>query len=92
MLTKEYFFTFKDAVSYVNPTEVFEMQQCTTVKTADDESYKQYSFVSARLPHPAETGKWRVDLLPACGDGGREGGLDWGPRKIDDQAQRQNGR
>jgi len=49
VLTKEYFFTFKDSVSYVNPTEVFEMQQCTTVKTADDESYKQYSFVSDAL-------------------------------------------
>ena len=40
VLTKKYLLTFKDEVSYKNPTEVIEMSSCSTVKSADDESYK----------------------------------------------------
>jgi len=44
VLTKKHLLTFKDEVSYKNPTEVIEMQSCHTVKTADDETYKPYSI------------------------------------------------
>ncbi len=46
VLTKKYLLSFKDEVSYKDPTEVLEMLYCTTVKSADDESYKHNSFVS----------------------------------------------
>lgn len=37
--------TFKDNTNYSNPTEVIEMIQCSTVKSADDETFKTNSFV-----------------------------------------------
>lgn len=44
-MTKKHLLTFRDEVSYANPTEVIEMQQCQTVKTADEESFKANSLV-----------------------------------------------
>lgn len=46
VLTSKYLLTFPDNQSYKNPTEVIEMSACTTVKSAEDETYKPNSFVS----------------------------------------------
>jgi len=45
VLTKKHMLTFKDNTNYSNPTEVIEMIQCSTVKSADDETFKTNSFV-----------------------------------------------
>ena len=49
VLTKKFLFTFRDDQSYSNPTEVIEMQECQTVKTADDELGKANTFVRSFL-------------------------------------------
>ncbi len=64
VLTKKYLLTFKDEVSYKNPTEVIEMSSCSTVKSADDESYKTNSFVRHLETHfTLETGSEWMDFL-----------------------------
>ena len=47
MLTKKYLLTFREGNTYENPTEVIEMTTASTVKSADEETMKENSFVSA---------------------------------------------
>ena len=81
VLTKKHLLTFKDELSYKNPTEVIEMQECKTVKTADEESYKPNSLVSYSQPALLiklflETGSGRVNILHVCGERTGEGVVD----------------
>ena len=49
MLTKTHLLTFANNNELKNPTEVIEMSQCSTVKSADDETGKTNSFVSTNV-------------------------------------------
>jgi len=45
-LTPECLFTFKQEKSYKSPTEVLVLKECTTVKSAEDEIQKEFTFVN----------------------------------------------
>ena len=44
ILTPQYLCTFKQQGQYRNPTEAIRLRDCSTVKSADDETGKQNSF------------------------------------------------
>ena len=45
VLTKDYFFSFKEERIYRNPTEIIPMDKCKTVKSVEDEVNKKFAFV-----------------------------------------------
>mmetsp|Transcript_72512 Transcript_72512/g.125806 ORF Transcript_72512/g.125806 Transcript_72512/m.125806 type:complete len:122 (-) Transcript_72512:123-488(-) len=44
LLTRDYLCSFKSAGEYRNPTEWIRLRECSTVKSADDETGKDNSF------------------------------------------------
>ena len=44
VLTSEILYTFKEEKSYKNPTEIIKLQNCTTIKSAEDDTKKENSF------------------------------------------------
>ncbi len=44
VLTKDFLLTFVAKGQYTNPTEAIKMEICSTVKSADDEINKEFSF------------------------------------------------
>lgn len=45
MLTPTHLFTFKEEKKYKNPTEIVVIKDCSQVKSADEEVYKENSLV-----------------------------------------------
>eukprot|EP01017_Pseudomicrothorax_dubius_P049158 TRINITY_DN909_c0_g1_i10.p1 TRINITY_DN909_c0_g1~~TRINITY_DN909_c0_g1_i10.p1 ORF type:complete len:142 (-),score=26.36 TRINITY_DN909_c0_g1_i10:45-470(-) len=44
VLTPSCLYSFKDEKNYKEPTEIIPLKDCTTVKSADDETRKEHSF------------------------------------------------
>lgn len=45
MLTPTTLYTYKEERKYKNPTETILLRECTTIKSAEDETHKEASFV-----------------------------------------------
>eukprot|EP00918_Siedleckia_nematoides_P078481 GHVU01171734.1.p1 GENE.GHVU01171734.1~~GHVU01171734.1.p1 ORF type:complete len:122 (+),score=14.97 GHVU01171734.1:43-408(+) len=64
VLTNEYLCTFPESGKYAKPTEYLRLRDCSTVKSADDDVHKEFSF---RVDSPQ-----RVFFLVADSPGDRE--------------------